>query len=179
MARQDKSVDTKVGLGRKIFWVFSAVFLLSFSCLIFSSMPRIQWSSLPAVAPVPVAKNEPKPEPEPEPPAIPPDRKLKWYEGGTLHKKSALEWQEAGYDDKLATCLDFVAYTWKEKSFTPRIQRAIATVDDMKPYAVELVAAMDAATRKAETEEKNRRLFEGETVSGLAVLNMSIMKWYK
>lgn len=65
MARQDKSIDTKVGFGRKIFWVFSAVFLLSFSCLIFSSMPRIQWSSLPAVAPVPVAKNEPKPEPEP------------------------------------------------------------------------------------------------------------------
>lgn len=179
MARNDKSVNTKVGMVRKIFWAFSAVFLLGFSCLIFSSMPRVQWPSLPDPTPAPIAKNEPKPEPEPEPPAIPPDGVLKWYQGGSLHKKSALDWQNADYDDKLATCADFVAHSWERKEFKPRIQQSIRTIDDMKPYALELVTAMDAATKKAETEEKNRQLFANETVAGMAVINMTLMGWYK
>ncbi len=33
----------------------------------------------------------------------------KWYLGGTLHSKSALEWQSATPEDKIATCADFIA----------------------------------------------------------------------
>lgn len=32
----------------------------------------------------------------------------KWYEGGTLHKLTGVEWVEATEENKLATCADFV-----------------------------------------------------------------------
>lgn len=32
-----------------------------------------------------------------------------WYEGGTLHKKTANEWHRASYRDRLATCADFIS----------------------------------------------------------------------
>ena len=31
-----------------------------------------------------------------------------WYEGGTLHKETAKEWHSATYENRLATCSDFV-----------------------------------------------------------------------
>jgi hypothetical protein len=31
-----------------------------------------------------------------------------WYEGGTLHKKTMREWKAATYENKLATCADFI-----------------------------------------------------------------------
>ncbi len=33
----------------------------------------------------------------------------KWYEGGTLHSKTANEWHRASYRDRLATCADFIS----------------------------------------------------------------------
>jgi len=32
-----------------------------------------------------------------------------WYEGGTLHKSSVSNWRNASYDNKLATCGDWMA----------------------------------------------------------------------
>lgn len=113
----------------------------------------------------------------PLPPGQPTTPKSKWYEGGTLHKKTALDWQQAQTWDKLATCADFVAHTWKQKEFVPRIQQKIATIEDMQPYAVELLNAIDAATASDPDEQRNRMLFENQSVAELSVASMILMKW--
>ncbi len=102
-----------------------------------------------------------------------------WYEGGTLHRKGALDWQEATAEDKLATCADFVAGSWSRKEFTPRMQASITKIDDMKPYAITLVTALDAATKKLEDKEKNKQVFADQEVAGLAVFSMKLLRWYK
>src|SRR5262245_33789618 len=81
----------------------------------------------------------------------------KWYEGGTLHKKGALDWQVADYNDKLATCDDIVATAWQQKKLKPKIQEAISSVDDMKPFAQELVTCLDAATKQDPDPTQNRK----------------------
>ena len=103
----------------------------------------------------------------------------KWYEGGTLHNKSALQWQVAKADDKLATCSDFVAAMWKEKNFVPRIQNSINSVDSMKPYAQELVKFLDAATKKHDDPVQNRQMYANQTVSSMATIGMVSMGWLK
>ncbi|QDT34551.1 hypothetical protein [Thalassoglobus polymorphus] len=103
----------------------------------------------------------------------------KWYEGGTLHKKSALDWQGSNHPDKLATCSDFVAAMWQNEKFVPRIQNSIDSVDDMKPYAQELVEYIDVATRRDPDPEQNRRLFTNQTVAAMALLGIIEMGWLK
>ena len=46
-------------------------------------------------------------------PKTSPTSATKWHSGGTLHNKSALEWQTASSQDKLATCADFVTTMWQ------------------------------------------------------------------
>ncbi len=101
----------------------------------------------------------------------------KWYEGGTLHKKGALEWQMANAANKLATCSDFVAAMWKQKNFVPRIQNSINSPDDMKPYAQELVDFLDAATKRHEDPDQNSRIYANQTVSSMATIGMVSMGW--
>ncbi len=64
-----------------------------------------------------------------------------WYEGGTLHKKTALEWQTASPEDKPATCSDFVAGMWEDGNLKPSIADNVSTADDFRPYAQELVSS--------------------------------------
>lgn len=103
----------------------------------------------------------------------------KWWKGGTLHKKSILEWQDADARDKLATCADFVGGTWKDGNFIPKIQNSIVTVDDMRPYAEELVAFIDAAGKRHENAKQNEILYANQDVAGFASLGVVTMKWVK
>ncbi len=101
----------------------------------------------------------------------------KWYVGGTLHDKGALDWQNADQYDKLATCGDFVTTLWKSGKLKPEISNSITTIDDLRPYAQELVIALDAACARDPDPDQNRRLFVNQTVSGFAVLSMVTMGW--
>jgi hypothetical protein len=103
----------------------------------------------------------------------------KWYEGGTLHKKSALDWQTANYEDKLATCSDFIAKMWDRKSFTDVMQNSIMGVQDFKPYATQLVACIDAATKRLPDVNENRTVYANQAVSDMSVLCMVTMGWMK
>ena len=103
----------------------------------------------------------------------------KWYEGGTLHKKSALEWQTAPSRDKLATCADFVTTMWQNDDLKPSISKRLSTVDDVRPYAQELVDYLDAALKADPDPEQNRKLFANQTVSSIAVAGMVTMGWTK
>jgi hypothetical protein len=103
----------------------------------------------------------------------------KWYVGGTLHKKSALEWQTASGADKLATCADVVTFMWQEGKLKPAIANRLSTVDDVRPYAQELVDGLDAAFKPDPDPEQNRKMFTNQTVSSTAALLMVTMGWTK
>ena len=107
----------------------------------------------------------------------PPTQTRKWYEGGTLHNKSALEWQLASTDNKLASCADFTARIWKTGSFKPSIATQISTVDDLRPYAQELVEFLDAAFQPDPDPAENRKIFANQKVSESAAAGMILLGW--
>jgi len=100
-----------------------------------------------------------------------------WYEGGTLHDKSALEWQKASYENKLATCSDFVSMAWQKKSFKPEIQSKITSMETIKVLSQELVKALDTAFKKETDSKKNEMMYTNQTVSSSAALLMVMMGW--
>jgi len=101
----------------------------------------------------------------------------KWYQGGTLHDKSALEWQTASRANKLATCADFVTAMWQNGNLKPSIANNISTVDDVQPYAQELVDFLDAAFKPHPDAKHNRVLFTNQTISECAAIGMIMMEW--
>ncbi|TSA25071.1 SH3 domain-containing protein [bacterium] len=104
---------------------------------------------------------------------------IKWYKGGTLHKVNAISWQNASYDNKLATCADFIAKLWEDGKLKYHINNKINTIDDIYPFAIELVACLNEFTKKVENSQENRKLYENQKVSEMAVLCMLSMDWLK
>lgn len=109
----------------------------------------------------------------------PPVKESAWYEGGTLHQKNALSWQGATDKNKIATCADIVFTMKNREILSGEIATNIVTVDDLKPYAVELKNALNESFKKAETEEQNIKLFTNQKVSETSVLLAGIMGWLK
>lgn len=67
----------------------------------------------------------------------------KWYEGGTLHKKTVAEWSKATQRDKVATSADFVTHAWKAGILKDFIANGIGGMDDIKPLAERLASEID------------------------------------
>ncbi|MCX7429085.1 MAG: hypothetical protein NTW96_26105 [Planctomycetia bacterium] len=107
------------------------------------------------------------------------DLARKWYEGGTLHKKTGLEWQTASRADKLATYADFVTVAWRNGDLKPSIADSISTIDDVLPYAYGLACFLDAAFKPHPDPERNRCMFSNQTVSYFAAAGMITMDWTK
>lgn len=103
----------------------------------------------------------------------------KWYEGGTLHKASALEWQNATYDNKMATCADFFAALYQGKKFKQTILSSIKSTDDMVPYVEKLVADIDIALSKEQNAKKNEMMYANQKVSEIAAMLMVMNGWTK
>jgi hypothetical protein len=104
---------------------------------------------------------------------------VKWYNGGTLHKAGALEWQNSSYPNKLATCADFITKLHQDGALTDSVSSKINSVDDIRPFAEELVKALDEAFKKSSNSDKNRRLYANQTVAGTALILLKIMGWLK
>ena len=67
-----------------------------------------------------------------------------WYEGGTLHAATIAEWQDASYENKLATCGDWMAKLCGPKS--NNINK-IQSLNELKEKSNEIVICVDGATR--------------------------------
>lgn len=100
-----------------------------------------------------------------------------WYEGGTLHQASALDWQQATYANKLATAGDLVAGTYKNKKFIPEIQNAITSMAGMKKISEELVSQLDAAFAPDPDPTVNQKLYSNQKVSSSAAMVMMLSGW--
>ena len=95
----------------------------------------------------------------------------------TLHDKTALDWQTGSYDDKLATCTFFLWGLWKNDALKPHIQNSIHSIEDLKPYARELVVCIDAATRPEPNPAENRRVFSQFKVHDIAATGIVSIGW--
>ena len=63
-----------------------------------------------------------------------------WYQGGTLHKAKITDWKNATKENKLATCGDFCANTYKDNS-----------LNEIKTIATNLMICIDEAVKDVET----------------------------
>ncbi|AQW73427.1 hypothetical protein E4T96_14325 [Shigella flexneri] len=102
-----------------------------------------------------------------------------WYEGGTLHKANALEWQKASYKNKLATSADFIAVLYNQGRLTPELSTQVKNMDDLKLLAEELTKQLDMAFEPFADKKKNRKVYQNQSVSNTAVSLMLMMGWIK
>ena len=65
--------------------------------------------------------------------------KTNWYEGGTLHNATVNQWKEATYENKLATCADFVA----------SIDKNISSEKELLAKAFQLQCCIDQSIKGA------------------------------
>ena len=100
-----------------------------------------------------------------------------WYEGGTLVNAGALEWQQASYKNKLATCGDFVSQMWSKKMLRPEIQNKINSMDDMRALAEELMTQIDIATKQGVNPEENKQIYANQKVTDIAATITVSMNW--
>ncbi len=101
----------------------------------------------------------------------------KWYDGGTLHDASALEWQKASAANKLATCADLVTVLKENDALKASISIRITSTDSLKPFAAELVDFLDAAFKPDPDSETNYKMFANQTVSGHTAIGIVLMRW--
>lgn len=97
-----------------------------------------------------------------------------WYDGGNLFNKNGLDWQEASYENKLATAGNIYAYLYKEGKLSHKISSKISTVDDFKPLAEDLVSSLDKAFEKKPTQRENEVLYTNQTVSATSVILLTL-----
>lgn len=100
-----------------------------------------------------------------------------WYQGGTLHGVSALEWQGASYENKLATCADFVAKLSTGTSLKPGVAAKMSTIEGIKPFAEALVKQLDDAMKKRDDVELNRKIYTNQTVASNVAMVIVLMGW--
>lgn len=125
-----------------------------------------------APPPPPVTKVEPKAPPVQEP-------AQKWYEGGSLLKKSPLAWQKATRADKLATSGELLMRLWSQGKLAPHIQDNVKQLDDLKPWAERLTDELDLAFKADPDPGKNIEMYGELEVTTAATLLLFIMKWAK
>lgn len=102
-----------------------------------------------------------------------------WYEGGTLHQASGLDWHHGDDADKLATAADLIARLNNGGALSPEIASSIHNVDDLKPLAVELVVQLDGTFTPESETEQNQFVLGDQKVSTTSVMLMALMGWIK
>ncbi len=113
-----------------------------------------------------------------------PENNDNWYKGGTLHDKTALEWQKASNANKLATCADFITKAVISGMLKESLKTKLDTtkekyIQELRPYAEELVDFLNAATEKDNDPVVNQKLFANQKVSEIAIMGMMMMDWMK
>ena len=93
-----------------------------------------------------------------------------WYEGGTLHEATIAQWKRASYQNKLATCGDWLSALYMRGN----LNVSISGMDDLKRCAVAVVDYIDKAsanTRALDKENANAVALMGMTMAGLIKQN--------
>lgn len=85
-----------------------------------------------------------------------------WYEGGTLHEATLVEWNQAAPENKLATIGDMVSATYNQGSFVPLIQNTISSgrMPAIKKIAETLVGQMDQVANDPKVSASDHMVVE-------------------
>lgn len=102
-----------------------------------------------------------------------------WNKGGTLHNKTAIDWQTAPEKDKLATCGEFFTTMWKNGNLSSKVASKLTDLDDAHPYVLQIVSELDSTFERRPDPEENRRFFERQSVSAGVMSVMFRKGWLK
>ena len=75
-----------------------------------------------------------------------------WYQCGTLHESSSVEWRAASHQNRVATCADIIFALYKDNRINivlPPISDTPAVVSAIKPFAEKLSVAIDVTFLKS------------------------------
>lgn len=99
-----------------------------------------------------------------------------WYEGGTLHKANALEWQQATEANKLATVSDFLANAYKGGLLTDRATAVLteAGLPAFKQISEALVKEVNAVLALEKQNPKNNEFVAKQDIASLVAVAMSL-----
>ena len=101
----------------------------------------------------------------------------RWFEGGTLHNGTALDWQNASQRNRLATVADFVAVLWQEGQLKPSISVHISSVDDMRPLVDQMVEYLNAAFMPDSDPVVNAKTFQHVSIKKAAAIGAFQLGW--
>ena len=102
-----------------------------------------------------------------------------WNKGGTLHNKSAIDWQTASRKDKVATCGEFFTTMWKNGSLTNDTARQLQELNDAHSYVLEIVDELDETFARRPDAQENHQFFKDQAVSAGAMNVMYKKGWLK
>ena len=108
-----------------------------------------------------------------------PTQAAEWYEGGTLHEASALEWQQGTQENKLATAGYLLGVVASEEMLAPKITGSITELNSFLPLATKLAAQLDVLFEVLEDEEENNATYADQKVVSTAGLLMMLNGWLK
>ena len=124
---------------KSLIGILAGVLLLFIGCAAMVSVFYVLGDTQDDTAP---ESQSPTLNPTPELTAGPTRRPTpKWYQGGSLHQKTAAEWVKASERNRLATSADFATTALKGSTVLDRMNSA----DDLRPYAVDIKKCIDAA----------------------------------
>jgi hypothetical protein len=92
-----------------------------------------------------------------------------WYDVGNLIDRSALDWQGATKENKLATCGELMAILLAEDALTPAVKNSIHDTEDFSAYAETLVGFVNSATVKSANDAENWSKYVNQTVREIAM----------
>ena len=91
-----------------------------------------------------------------------------WYTGGTLHKATIREWKAASYQNRLATCADFVSGTMLSRGMNAK-DIDISEGGSVWRSATDLETCISEGTSGLD-------FTDAQSVAGLATVCMVLMK---
>lgn len=100
-----------------------------------------------------------------------PKKTKEWYEGGTLHHTNVRGWRNSTYENKLATCADFLAIGIQKNLFHfEHINEYI-----LKVRTQELLYCVDSYVNGSDRSEK----IESQNISDVVALAALLLGWVK
>ncbi|SHO57855.1 hypothetical protein [Vibrio quintilis] len=96
----------------------------------------------------------------------------KWYEGGEVRGKTALDWQKATYNQKLVTAAGLYQALYNAHKLAPSVSSKINSVDDLRPYAESLVTALDTSFEEKEDPQENKQMFTNQKINDTSIILM-------
>lgn len=100
-----------------------------------------------------------------------------WYEGGTLHTGNGFAWQEATYENKLATVGDFVATLHQRGMLVDEISNSIHSMEDMRFLSNAVVEQLDDFFEPDNASSETHRAIANQSINEAAVMVMVLMGW--